>query len=80
MTPAQLEKHLRWHETHRPGSKADREHARQNREAHELMARPRHVPPADLEIAELERQLAELDSDMLRLKALINPNDEKERQ
>lgn len=77
MTPEQLEKHMRWHETHQPGAKADRAKARRDRELRELLARPRPAPPVDPAVVALERQLAEIDAEQTRLRALISEQDEK---
>lgn len=82
MTPDELARHIRWHETHPPGGRAARARARQNREAAALLEpRPGTArlvdPEADRVAAELERlraAKAALQAQIAAAEAAAEPN------
>jgi hypothetical protein len=70
MSPKQRERYDTWCKTHRPGRSAGREARRRDREAREILERPR-IAPVTPEIAALEAALADARARREALEALL---------
>lgn len=68
MTQEQKQRYDAWHRTHRPGSAAQREARRRDREATAMFAAPRAAPP-DPELDKLAAAIAELQARKAQLLA-----------
>jgi hypothetical protein len=70
-SPPQRERYDKWLKTHKAGSRASRERARQDREAAKLFAKPRPPAPPNPELERLEAELAAIRITTGRLEALL---------
>ena len=71
MSPEHRARYDEWCRTHKPGRSAVRERARRDREANELLSRPRPPAPANPELEALEAELAEVCALNKRLEAFL---------
>jgi hypothetical protein len=77
MSPGRRARYDEWCRTHKPGRRSDRERARRDREAREILSRPRPTQ-ANPELAALEAELAEVRASCAKLEALLAGQDPEE--